>query len=105
VRCLDQENVIAEVRPLADNVTGEITMMQLLRKLFPLALVMLFVAMAETPARAQQPQPEAQPPLYLGTAWYPEQWPESRWDAAGWNSLRSHHRVCLVVDRADRGRL
>ncbi len=22
-----------------------------------------------------------QPPLYLGTAWYPEQWPESRWDA------------------------
>lgn len=25
---------------------------------------------------------EATPPaLYLGTAWYPEQWPESRWDA------------------------
>ena len=22
-----------------------------------------------------------QPALYLGTAWYPEQWPESRWDA------------------------
>ncbi len=21
------------------------------------------------------------PPIMLGTAWYPEQWPESRWDA------------------------
>lgn len=25
--------------------------------------------------------PAAPPALYLGTAWYPEQWPESRWDA------------------------
>ena len=24
------------------------------------------------------PQP---PPILLGTAWYPEQWPESRWEA------------------------
>ena len=37
--------------------------------------------------RAQSPQvaPAAAlatpPALYLGTAWYPEQWPESRWDA------------------------
>jgi beta-galactosidase len=28
--------------------------------------------------RAQAPPP---PPLLLGTAWYPEQWPESRWEA------------------------
>jgi len=34
---------------------------------------------AQTPTRASAPAP--QPPLYLGTAWYPEQWPESRWDA------------------------
>jgi beta-galactosidase len=27
-----------------------------------------------------QPVPPA-PPIMLGTAWYPEQWPESRWDA------------------------
>ena len=27
---------------------------------------------------AQAPPP---PPIMLGTAWYPEQWPESRWDA------------------------
>ncbi len=32
--------------------------------------------------RAQAPPPPPTPPaLYLGTAWYPEQWPESRWDA------------------------
>jgi beta-galactosidase len=30
--------------------------------------------------QAQTPAPVA-PPLLLGTAWYPEQWPESRWDA------------------------
>ena len=28
--------------------------------------------------RAQTPPP---PPIMMGTAWYPEQWPESRWDA------------------------
>jgi beta-galactosidase len=28
-----------------------------------------------------QERPESKVPLYLGTAWYPEQWPESRWDA------------------------
>jgi beta-galactosidase len=33
-------------------------------------------------AAAQATMPVAeQPALYLGTAWYPEQWPESRWDA------------------------
>jgi len=29
-------------------------------------------------AQSSVPQP---PPILLGTAWYPEQWPESRWDA------------------------
>ncbi len=33
---------------------------------------------AQTAAGSQSPPP---PPLVLGTAWYPEQWPESRWDA------------------------
>jgi beta-galactosidase len=33
-----------------------------------------------TPSQTQEAQgPKL--PLYLGTAWYPEQWPESRWDA------------------------
>jgi beta-galactosidase len=47
------------------------------RKLLTLALaVSLFPAIAP----AQQ-QPATPPPIYLGTAWYPEQWPESRWEA------------------------
>ncbi len=33
-------------------------------------------AHAQTPATVPTP-----PPLILGTAWYPEQWPESRWNA------------------------
>src|ERR1700757_2683256 len=28
-----------------------------------------------------QSAPETAPPLLLGTTWYPEQWPESRWEA------------------------
>ena len=32
-------------------------------------------------ATNSQPDVTAPPALYLGTAWYPEQWPESRWDA------------------------
>ncbi len=31
--------------------------------------------------QAQGSAAQQQPALYLGTAWYPEQWPESRWDA------------------------
>jgi beta-galactosidase len=39
-------------------------------------------AHATKPALAQTTPDAATPPaLYLGTAWYPEQWPESRWDA------------------------
>jgi len=52
-------------------------MSQLPRKLLTLALAAsLFPAIAS----AQQ-APATPPPIYLGTAWYPEQWPESRWDA------------------------
>ena len=32
-------------------------------------------------ARAAENPPGALPPLMLGTSWYPEQWPEARWDA------------------------
>ncbi len=46
----------------------------------PLAAAVLLApilrAQAPTP-----PKPATPPALYLGTAWYPEQWPESRWDA------------------------
>ena len=42
-----------------------------------LALALLFSVTRTSPAQA----PTAPPPLYLGTAWYPEQWPEARMDA------------------------
>ena len=51
------------------------------------ALVLALAAALLGPAlRAQAPTAPAAsstnpPALYLGTAWYPEQWPESRWDA------------------------
>ena len=46
------------------------------------AALLLAPALTAQPA-APAPSPAAAnpPALYLGTAWYPEQWPESRWDA------------------------
>ena len=38
----------------------------------------LLSAASVTPAQSTLPPP---PPLLLGTAWYPEQWPEAHWDA------------------------
>jgi beta-galactosidase len=66
-----------------------ILMMPTLLRRSPLSRSMLFAFAATFAAtfafaphsRSQAQQPEAQPPLYLGTAWYPEQWPEARWDA------------------------
>jgi beta-galactosidase len=36
--------------------------------------------MTGTQAQAAERITTATPPLWLGTAWYPEQWPESRWE-------------------------
>src|SRR4030095_14826319 len=44
--------------------------------LFPVFVVLLF----KVPLTSQASTPPP-PPLLLGTAWYPEQWPEARWDA------------------------
>ena len=49
-----------------------------------LAAVLLGPSLCAQPAPASSPSaatPNTPPALYLGTAWYPEQWPESRWDA------------------------
>ena len=50
----------------------------------PLLAAPLLAAVCLTLTTAAQqpipPQPRT-PPLLLGAAWYPEQWPESRWDA------------------------
>jgi len=37
-------------------------------------------ALMLAPGAAPQAAPAKPPALLLGTAWYPEQWPESRWD-------------------------
>src|ERR1700744_2831471 len=52
-------------------------------KKLALALLVTACALPISPAKAQQPLPPApgKVPLELGAAWYPEQWPESRWDA------------------------
>ena len=42
----------------------------------PLLLIGLCLGLAFRSVAAEQPLP-----LRIGTAWYPEQWPESRWDA------------------------
>ena len=46
-----------------------------------LTTVVATLAPAQTPATPASTTPGTPPMLYLGTAWYPEQWPESRWDA------------------------
>lgn len=46
--------------------------------------VALVVVLAQSPGRTASPPqagPGQLPPLLLGTAWYPEQWPEARWEA------------------------
>lgn len=43
------------------------------------AFSFLLLAAALVQAGAQAP-PGAQPPLWLGVSWYPEQWPEAQWD-------------------------
>jgi beta-galactosidase len=41
----------------------------------------LCVCLTASPATTAGPWPDGAPSLLLGAAWYPEQWPESRWDA------------------------
>jgi len=48
-------------------------------KRFAIALTILLPL--ATLAQAPLPAESRTPPLLLGAAWYPEQWPESRWDA------------------------
>jgi beta-galactosidase len=47
---------------------------------FVIVLIALATLISPQHLRAQTAAPPA-PPILLGTAWYPEQWPESRWDA------------------------
>ncbi|SNS99679.1 beta-galactosidase [Granulicella rosea] len=49
------------------------------QRLFVVACLASFCL--STVAQAPLPPQPRTPPLLLGAAWYPEQWPESRWDA------------------------
>ena len=47
----------------------------------PAAVLVFLLLLFLAPRSFSQETPPSPPPLLLGTAWYPEQWPESRWDA------------------------
>jgi len=67
-------------------------------KLLSLALA---ATVALTPhAFTQQPKPDVPPALYLGAAWYPEQWPESRWDADLALMEQAHIRFVRITEFA-----
>jgi beta-galactosidase len=51
-----------------------------MRLLARFASCVLFATIASLPALAQATAYTDQPPLLLGAAWYPEQWPESQWE-------------------------
>jgi beta-galactosidase len=65
-----------------------------------LSLAALLIAIATPSVRAQQQTPNTPPPLYLGTAWYPEQWPESRWDADLALMEQAHIRFVRITEFA-----
>ncbi|MDQ2832375.1 MAG: beta-galactosidase [Acidobacteriota bacterium] len=74
--------------------------MNLLR-LFPSVGVLLLVTfLPPSAAIAAQPEPVSAPPLSLGTAWYPEQWPESRWDADLRLMEQAHVRFVRITEFA-----
>jgi len=60
-------------------------------------LLFTFTACA---ASAEAPQPSTPTPLLLGTAWYPEQWPEDRWDADLTLMEQAHMHVVRVGEFA-----
>ena len=65
-------------------------------KLLSLAIAALLLA----PLAHPQPTLDSLPPLYLGTAWYPEQWPESRWEADLTLMEQAHIRFVRITEFA-----
>src|ERR1700756_330237 len=52
------------------------------------------------PAFAQATQYPDQPPILLGAAWYPEQWPESQWNADLTLMEQAHFSVIRIGEFA-----
>ena len=68
---------------------------------FALALALLTSSTASFAQATAAPPAQATPPaLYLGTAWYPEQWPESRWDTDLQLMQDAHIRFARVAEFA-----
>ncbi len=67
---------------------------------FAAFLVIAFTVLSSNAAIPPQNHPGPQPPLYLGTAWYPEQWPESRWDADLTLMEQAHIRFVRITEFA-----
>jgi beta-galactosidase len=77
--------------------------MTLRRTLLLAALTLTTAAPTLTHAQVSTPAsttPGTPPMLYLGTAWYPEQWPESRWDADLTLMEAAHIRFVRVAEFA-----
>jgi len=75
-------------------------MIEFRRKLLYFTLTASFFATNGMTPFAQQQSPNDPPPLYLGTAWYPEQWPESRWDADLALMEKAHIRFVRITEFA-----
>lgn len=67
-------------------------------KIKPIALSLAMAAVLAAPALAQLPTDITGP--LLGAAWYPEQWPESRWDADLTLMEKAHMHVVRVGEFA-----
>ncbi len=63
-------------------------------------LLLLTLLVAARPATVRAQSPADPPALYLGTAWYPEQWPESRWDADLALMEQAHVRFVRITEFA-----
>jgi beta-galactosidase len=58
------------------------------------------IAAAAAPSPHSSATSPAPPPLLLGTAWYPEQWPESRWEKDAQLMQEAHIHVVRVAEFA-----
>jgi len=67
---------------------------------FAASVLVAFTVSITLAAVPPQTDYDAQPPLYLGTAWYPEQWPESRWDADLTLMEQAHVRFVRIAEFA-----
>jgi beta-galactosidase len=79
--------------------TRELSGKRALRFTFRAACI-LAVALVAGPRQFAQSSAQPSQPLLLGSAWYPEQWPESRWDADLRLMESAHLRVVRVGEFA-----